>query len=977
METGFKLERSKHIPALNLTFEEYSHTSGAKHYHLANDYVENVFMVAFRTVPHDSKGVAHILEHTALCGSEKFPVRDPFFLMIRRSLNTFMNAFTTSDYTAYPFASQNRKDYFNLLEVYLDAVFFSRLDPLDFAQEGHRVEFQDPGNSNSPLVYKGVVYNEMKGDTSSPVSMLYHGIQEALYPTSTYHYNSGGDPVSIPSLSYEELKAFYQSHYHPSNAMFMTFGDLDADTLQEKISSLALDRLASSSAPPIAVAPEVRYKQPVEKELIYPADEDDTLGKTHIVLAWLLGKNTDLKMLLRCHLLSDVLLDTSASPLRQALEKTDLATAASPMCGFEEDHMEMNFMCGVEGSDPEHADAIEQLILGVLKNVAAQGIPEDRLEAVLHQLELSQREIGGDGWPYGLQLIFSFMSAAVHRGDPIGLLDLDTVLQELHQEIKDPDFIKRLVRELLLDNSHRVRVVMKPDRELASRLIAEEETKLEALRASLSSAERSNIVELAKALNSRQSQEEDLSVLPQVTRADIPPSKVYPVLTGKVLKSKALESRAAKGIRLTTATAGTNGITYHQVVSPLPELTTPLLGLLPVYSQVVTEVGSAGRDYLETQQAQHSITGGISAFSSFRSGLDNCDDGLGYLTLSSRTLNPKAVDMARLVKETVNEPRFDEVDRVRELVQQLSIRRVNSVASNGHQYAMSAAAASLRPLANISDFLSGIPAIMRLKKLARDIEDGQALQDLAASLQQLHEQLRCNSPELLVITESEFLETYTEAMSRLWGETVQAEESRFDVSSIDNPGDRAFVVTTQVNYCATAYPTIPESNEDAAALSVLGGVLRNNFLHSEVREKGGAYGGGAGHDSTNGVFRFYSYRDPRLMETFEAFSQSIDWALNNDITDAMLEEAVLGIISSVDAPGSPAGEIRQAFHHGLFGRSPEHRENTRGRYLNVRQDDLRRVIDTYLHQRPSRALVTSENRLGEVDNQFEQIIVNE
>ncbi len=211
MVTGFKLERSKHIPALNLTFEEYAHTSGAKHYHLANDSVENVFMVAFRTVPHDSSGVAHILEHTALCGSEKFPVRDPFFLMIRRSLNTFMNAFTTSDYTAYPFASQNRKDYFNLLEVYLDAVFFSRLDPLDFSQEGHRIEFQDPEDSDSPLVYKGVVYNEMKGDTSSPVSMLYHGIQEALYPTSTYHFNSGGDPVSIPSLSYEELKAFYQS----------------------------------------------------------------------------------------------------------------------------------------------------------------------------------------------------------------------------------------------------------------------------------------------------------------------------------------------------------------------------------------------------------------------------------------------------------------------------------------------------------------------------------------------------------------------------------------------------------------------------------------------------------------------------------------------------------------------------------------------------------------------------------------------
>jgi Zn-dependent M16 (insulinase) family peptidase len=392
----------------------------------------------------------------------------------------------------------------------------------------------------------------------------------------------------------------------------------------------------------------------VVKELSYPVDEDDTSGKTHIVLAWLLGKNTDLKMLLRCHLLSDVLLDTSASPLRQALEKTDLATAASPMCGFEEDHMEMNFMCGVEGSEPEHADDIERLILEVLKNVAEHGVPEDRLEAVLHQLELSQREISGDGWPYGLQLIFSCMSAAVHRGDPIGLLDLDNELQELRQEIKDPEFIKQLVSDLLLGNSHRVKVVMKPDRGLAVKLIEEEQAKLEALRTSLSGAERSSVLELAKALNKRQSQEEDLSLLPQVTRADIPPSKSFPVLADRELKGIALDAQAANGTRLTTATAGTNGITYHQVVSPLPALATPLLGLLPIYSQVVTEIGSGGRDYLDPQRAPHIITGGITAFSSFRSDLDNCEDGQGYLTLSSRTLNPKAVEMACLVKETVN-----------------------------------------------------------------------------------------------------------------------------------------------------------------------------------------------------------------------------------------------------------------------------------------------------------------------------------
>lgn len=966
-DPGFTLVRRQPVEALNLTVEEYVHRSGAKHFHLANDYSENVFMVAFRTVPHDSKGVAHILEHTALCGSDKFPVRDPFFLMIRRSLNTFMNAFTTSDYTAYPFASQNRKDYFNLMEVYLDAVFFSRLDPLDFAQEGHRIEFEQPDDPDSPLVYKGVVYNEMKGDTSSPMSMLYHGVQELLYPSSTYHFNSGGDPRKIPELSYEELQEFYRTHYHPSNAVFMTFGDIDASIQQERIATLALNHLPDSRVDQIAVEPETRYQQPVTSEFSYPVDDDDTSGKTHIVLGWLLGENTDLRTLLACHLLSDVLLDTSASPLRLALEQTDLATSISPMCGFEEDHMEMNFMCGVEGSDPENADAVEQLILGVLEAVAEQGIELERLEAVLHQLELSQREIGGDGWPYGLQLIFSCMSAAIHRGDPIALLDLDTVLNELRQDIQDPGFIKRLVRELLLDNPHRVRVTMRPDRGLGSALIQQELDELSARKQQLSAAEASNVIDLAQALAKRQAEPDDVTILPEVTRDDIPPSKHFPA-PGK---------RMVNGVELASAAAGTNGITYHQVVSPLPNLEFELLGLLPVYGQVVTEVGSGDWDYLETQHAQHSLTGGISAYSSVRSALDDVGTASGFFTLSSRTLNPKAGQMVELMQQTALAPRFDETQRIRELVQQLSLRRLSGIASNGHQYAMSAAAASLSAASGINDQLSGIPAIIRLKKLAQSLDDASSMDKLQNTLAQLHRAIRSNDPELLVIADTDFVDDIATLIGQQWANHTGKAGSALDAKYIAPEGNTAFIATTQVNHCASAFPTVPEHHEDSAALAVLGGVLRNNFLHAEVREKGGAYGGGAGHDSSNGVFRFYSYRDPRLNETFEAFEQSVEWLLGNDIKDAMLEESVLGIVSSVDAPGSPAGELRQAFHHELFGRSAQHRQQLRARFLEVRTQDLKRVASQYLTTTPIKSLVTSENRLGEIDNGFTMININE
>ena len=368
---AFELLREQEIPSLNVRYQEYRHrVTGAQHIHLAADNKENVFLVALRTVPMDSTGVAHILEHTALCGSEKYPVRDPFFMMIRRSLNTFMNAFTSSDWTAYPFASQNKKDFNNLLSVYLDSVFFARLDPLDFSQEGHRLEFSDPADSSSELTYKGVVFNEMKGAMSSINSTLWQTMSKHLYPTSTYHYNSGGEPADIPDLTYDQFQAFYRTHYHPSNATFITFGDIPAAEHQAIFEQNALSRFEKLDCH-IAVSDEQRYSAPQYFEESYAADEQEPLeNHTHIVLSWLLGNSTDLEATMQARLLASVLLDNSGSPLQKALETTGLGTSPSPMCGLEDSQKELCFACGVEGSNPEQADAVEAMILDVLRDVA-------------------------------------------------------------------------------------------------------------------------------------------------------------------------------------------------------------------------------------------------------------------------------------------------------------------------------------------------------------------------------------------------------------------------------------------------------------------------------------------------------------------------------------------------------------------------------------------------------------------------------
>jgi len=509
-------------------------------------------------MPEDSTGVAHILEHTALCGSERFPVRDPFFMMTRRSLNTFMNAFTSSDWTAYPFASQNRKDYFNLLDVYLDAVFFPRLDPLDFAQEGHRVELAESGNLASDLVFKGVVFNEMKGAMSSTTSTLWQTVSKYLFPTTTYHFNSGGEPADIPDLTYDQLKTFHATHYHPSNAIFMTFGDLPVEALQEQFETKALSRFDMSEVQ-LSVSDEKRYFAPIKVEEAYPLDQGDPKGKTHHVLSWLTKPSIDLKAELQGQLLSRVLLDNSSSPLRAVLESTDLGAAPSPLCGIEESNREMSFMCGIEGSDPDKAADFESLVLDTLEQVVSNGVDPEMVKAQLHQLELQQREITGDHYPFGMSLILASLSSAIHRGDAIASLNIDAVLSEMHQEIEDPNYIPQLVKEWLLDNPHRVLVTLRPDTDMSERKEAGEAQRLSDIKAGLSEDQLKEIDQLAHQLEARQEQVDDPSLLPQVTLEDVPVECHFP--SGESLSD-----------RITWFGAGTNGIVYQQVIFDLPPL---------------------------------------------------------------------------------------------------------------------------------------------------------------------------------------------------------------------------------------------------------------------------------------------------------------------------------------------------------------------------------------------------------------------
>lgn len=952
----FEHIRSQKIESLNLEAHEYLHTqTGARHFHMASEDTNNAFMIAFPTVPMDSTGVAHILEHTTLCGSEKYPVRDPFFMMIRRSLNTFMNAMTSSDWTAYPFASQSRKDFDNLLQVYLDAVFFPRLDPLDFAQEGHRVEFEDADNPDSDLVFKGVVFNEMKGAMSSPVAQLWQASSSALFPTTTYHYNSGGEPTDIPDLTYDQLKQFHATHYHPSNSVIFTYGNFPVEEHQKHIHAWALYRFEQKDMD-FSVPDEQRFTSPQQNTIHYALDEEDTTEKSHFVMHWLLGPITDLDTMLEMQLMSGVLLDNSASPLRLALEKTDLATAPSDLCGMDNSSHEASFVCGLEGTDPDKADALEALVMSVLEDVAKNGVSADMVESVLHQFELEQREVSSGSYPYGLRLAGIMLPIAMHKGDPIAALDLDPQLEALRQKITDPAFIQNLVKTHLLDNPHRVRTMMIPDTELSDRKNAYEKARLADMKAAMQDSDKHRVIALAKALDERQNAVDDPDILPKVGREDVPQDLPIPEGT----------SRSLKGHDSIWFDQATNGLAYESVIMPLPALTEEELKLLSLYTDYVTELGAADQDYLQMQSLHSAVSGGVHASVSLRGRIDDTQQTNAYLRFSVSGLMRKHADFAALIHTHLEAARFDELDRLRDLIAQSRTGREAAITSHGQSLAMAAAAAGISPAAQLGHDWSGLAGTRDLIALDEACKDEKYLRAFADRLAALHAKIKQAPRQLLIVAEGHQHASIDADLAAIWPEQVANETSSLVIPFTPRPIKQAWLTSTQVNFCAKAYTTVPSAHPDAVALAVLGRYLHNGYLHTAIREKGGAYGSGASYDSSTGAFRFFSYRDPRLGETLADFDRAVDWAVSSAADEQKLEEAILGVISAIDRPGSPAGEAVQTHMQTLHGRTPAHRRKHRSAILAVTHADLKRVAETYLQ--PAKANIAVVSQAGARDD---------
>ena len=979
LHPAFELIEHRHIDALSIDVLISQHVqTGAMHYHLAHASDENAFLVGFRTQPMDSKGEAHILEHVALCGSKKFPVRDPFFSMIKRSLNTFMNAMTAADWTAYPYATQNKNDYFNLLAVYLDASFFPNIHPLDFAQEGIRVELDD---TDKPQ-FKGIVFNEMKGAMSGEIDQLYHAVAHHLFPTTTYHYNSGGDPADIPDLTHHELVEFHQSHYHPSNSVIMSFGNIPVAETQAKIHDDALIQFETGKKH--VSRPEVRLTAPISATDTYTADEEGP-DQTHHVVAWLLPSITDPKQRLALRLLEGVLVEHAGSPLRAYLDSHPLGKAPSPLLGLDDSHYEMVFYTGLRGSNPEHAEAVEQGILDLLAKVASKPIDEETIETILHQIEIDQRHIGGDSMPYGLNLMLEGFSTAIHDGNPIDVWEVDEHLQWLREQVKDEQWLPNLIKTHLLDNPHRVRVTLTPDSEKSARLATAEQTRLDTIAMDLTVHDKDILKQQALDLAARQAAPDDLSLLPKVGLEDVPTDISFKQGTQKQIQLSGKDST------LFEYEAGTNGLYYYQIIVPLTDeigdtnsnelpandvINHPLL---PIYLSLLSELGTDSMDAYELQAKQAAHSSGVTARVSQRTNIDSNQSISSYFVVATRALNrkPEAID---LVKEVMEHSVFTEHARIKEILQQRQSGWQSNLAGSGHAYAMQTASRGMSRQSQLEYVRSGLPALNALKDFLTHASTDDALWDqLATSLMSLHQRIISLPKHALIICEAEQTARLRDLIVNSWKDSratvlaTKAIDIKINVPSefanltlnpaLDGEDDKpetvkngetvdvadlAWLVATNVYHNASAYTVPAPEHPDTAALMVLAPYLRNGYLHSAIRERGGAYGGGAGYDGNACAFKFFSYRDPHCAETFAHFDASIEWLLNEPQTAEQLEEAILGIISGMDKPGSPAGEAVKACFADLHHRGVDWQRKMRAAILAVTIDDLQRVAKQYL-----------------------------
>ena len=976
--SGYTVTRIDRLESIDASLIQLEHRiTRTRHFHIACQDKENTFSVIFRTVPEDSTGVAHILEHMVLCGSLKYQVRDPFFSMLKRSLSTFMNAFTASDWTMYPFSTQNRKDYFNLMDVYLDAVFFPRLEQTSFKQEGHRIEPVEPDHRDLEtqpveLEYKGVVYNEMKGAMSSPSQVMGRSLLKALYPDTTYSNNSGGEPSVIPQLTHEGLKAFHARYYHPSNAFFYTYGSFDLEDTLEFINSKVLSRF-EHLAVDSAVPPQPRWDAPRTAEQAYAfSDAEPPDKKYQACVAWLTcDVKNDFEVLVLT-VLEQILLGNAASPLRKALIDSGLGTALSDASGFDPDNRDTMFVTGLKDITKDAAGQVESLIFSTLEKLVEEKIPRELIDSAIHQIEFYRKEITNTPHPFGIKLVLAITPALIHDADPVACINIDHDLAKLQQAISSGPFLETKIKEYFLDNPHRVMFTLYPDQALEGKELNRVKAELEAIRSTLSEADLEKLAADAKELAAIQEAEEDPSVLPTLAISDIPPEV-------QVIQPTPMDNLK----QITPYEKPTSGILYFTCPSGLQGVSQAMLPLIPFFCKAFTNAGTQNRSYEEVAKLMDLYTGGILISPFSGSFYRNADHAHAFLSIQGKALDRNADPMFDLIKEFIKHYSFKDHERLKQLLFQYKASLESSIVASGHIYAITMASRHISPATHINELWHGISQYRFIRKLTEAMEDPQSLAQALTSL----------SEDLSRISESVCIRDNFKAAAIGSADSIKKADRHFNTINDDLAGIGSLTFTlpalddrpgishdgwhtnTAVSFVAQAFKTVRMPHPDAPALAIISKLLRSLYLHREIREKGGAYGGFASYNYDEGFFSFGSYRDPHITRTLDVYRNACVYVMDGSYTDNDIKEAILQVCSDIDKPETPGPASIKAFYRSITGLTDQMRLDFKSRLLTLDKQQIVETARTYFDIEDSMkgtAVISGKESLEQANRQIEE-----
>jgi hypothetical protein len=963
---GFALEREQEIPELAATARIYRHAkTGGRLLSLISPDENKVFGVAFRTPPADSTGLPHILEHSVLCGSRKYPVKEPFVELIKGSLNTFLNALTFPDKTCYPVASANLQDFYNLVDVYLDAVFFPRLTPNTLKQEGWHYDVE---NAADPLTYKGVVFNEMKGVYSSPDSLLAEYSQRSLYPDTCYGLDSGGDPERIPDLTFEQFMDFHKTLYHPSNAYAFFSGDDDPEKrlalLDEYFSQFDAP---AGNGPDSSVAAQPPFDAPRRFVHGYAADgpaedaEDGEDGETGggnggertaramCTVNFGLADTQSPDLSLAFEVLEHVLIGLPSSPLRKALVDSGLGEDLAGG-GLETDLKQMSFSVGLKGLPAQEgeatADKVEALVLDTLRKLAvpggAGGLHPDDIRAGINSVEFDLRENNTGSYPRGLVIFFEALATWLYDGDPLAHLPFEGPLARLKARLAagEPVF-EELIRKHFLENTHRTLVILTPDTTLGAKREATEQARLKAVKDALSPAELDRLVaethEL-RALQEAPDSPEDLAKIPRLTLADLPRENAR--IPHEETALPGLPTPADGGTRTFVHDLPTSGVVYLDLGFDLSAVPDALVPLVPILGRALLEMGTKRSSFVDLSRAIAMTTGGLWAqtFVSSARG-QGPDAAVQRLFLRGKSTAENLPSLLGLITEVLTEADFGDAERLGKIVLESKARREQRLIPSGHTLAATRLKARTGVAQAMNEAMGGLTGLTAVRELAGRMET--APEAVSADLHTLLSLLLSRRGLYVnLTTDGKTIQAALPRIAEVVGALPDAAFSPAPRAIPNLPKREGLCLPAQVNYVAAGGNARALGQEPGAAASVAAKFLRAGYLWERVRVQGGAYGASCAYSRLSGNLVFASYRDPNVARTLDAYAGVGPYLAGLAIDPSELEKSVVGSIGDMDHYMLPDAKGFTALARELTGEDEAYRQDAREAVLGTSRKDF-------------------------------------